>query len=238
GLLYLLFWFGLSFWVVLLRSSSNVNAVALLSLWLLLVVLLPAMVNNRVTQQYPVPEAFTAMIQQRDGYHQKWDTNKRATMVSFYDSYPQLEEFGFPTEDGFTWHWYYAMQHLGDKESSTESAAMLAKIQERERLSSRWAQWIPSMHTQLAFNAIANTNLMRHLDFLQFIQEFHEETRLHFYPKVFSEAAVSTVNWDQFEPAHFEAPDTTLAWGKQLGPLLVATVIFFGLAAVFVRRLG
>ena len=64
------------------------------------------------------------MIKQRDGYHQKWDTNKRETLVKFYARYPQFESYGFPPEEGFNWMWYYAMQHLGDEESSEESLMM------------------------------------------------------------------------------------------------------------------
>ncbi|PTB92040.1 ABC transporter permease, partial [Marivirga lumbricoides] len=189
AILYQLFWFSLCFCIVTLRRNSNFNAVTLLSCWIVLTIILPSIVNNLVTVNYPVPEALTTMIKQRDGYHEKWDTDKRATLEKFYSSYPQLEKFGYPTDDGFNWHWYYAMQHLGDEESRVESASMENKMIERASVSSSWAQFIPSMHTQMSFNEIAGTNLQNHMSFLKEISRFHEETRLYFYPKLFSEAS-------------------------------------------------
>ncbi|MEM6830805.1 MAG: ABC transporter permease subunit, partial [Bacteroidota bacterium] len=88
---YLIFWFVLSYGVVSLGRNSNFNALTLLALWLCLVILLPAALNNFVNTRHPIPEAFSSMIKQRNGYHQKWDTNKRKTLEAFYARYPQFE---------------------------------------------------------------------------------------------------------------------------------------------------
>ncbi len=234
SLLYLLFWFALSFWVVSLKRNSSFNALTLLSIWLTLVVLLPAALNNLVATQFPVPEALTTIIKQRDGYHQKWDTNKRATMERFYARYPQLESFGYPPEEGFNWIWYYAMQHLGDEESSEESGMMHTKILQREQASRKWAQFIPSLHTQLAFNDIASTSLSNHVSFLQYLSEFHEEVRLHFYPKIFSNVKGTEVDWSQFKPASHQF-DQKIAWYHILLPLIGFIFLFSSLAFVNFR---
>ena len=80
--LYLLFWFVLSFFVICFKQSSGYNALILLSAWLVLLLLLPAGVNAYITGKYPIPEAMSTAIAQRDGYHVKWDTDKRETMKS------------------------------------------------------------------------------------------------------------------------------------------------------------
>jgi len=194
--LYLLFWFALCFLMIAFKQSSNFNATALLSLWLVLV-------NNWVANQYPVPEAFTTFIQQRDGYHQKWDTNKRETVEKFYASYPQFESYGYPEEEGFNWLWYYAMQNLGDEESREQSQLMRTKILERAQTSRAWARWIPTLHTQLLLNDIGGSSLLNYLSFLDYTSAFHEQTRLYFYPKIFSTESAEMVNWDEFKPAYF-----------------------------------
>ena len=231
SLLYLLFWFALSFWVVSLKRNSNFNALTLLSIWLGLVVLLPATINTLITIKYPVPEALSTMIKQRDAYHTKWDTDKRATMDKFYARYPQFESYGYPIEEGFTWLWYYAMQHAGDEESQEESSSMRDKILQREKISRNWAYFIPTMHTQLTFNELAGTNLLNHLDFLGYAQEFHEKTRLYFYPKVFSQVDGREVDWKKFEP-EFRQSDSKIDWIAILLPLLIAIFVFTGLAAI------
>jgi len=227
GLLYLLFWFALSFWIVTLKLRSGFNALLLLSFWLSLVVLLPAIVNNAVTNLYPIPEAFTTMITQRNGYHDKWDESKKGTMEKFYASYPQFENYGYPSEEGFNWPWYYAMQYLGDEESRSESNAMMRKILRREELSHQIARYIPSMHSLLTFNELAGTGLKNHIGFLQKTNSFHESIRLYFYPRIYSNTEVNeVVDWKQFKPSFYKEGDKTFGWFSSIGPLVGSIFLF------------
>ena len=130
--LYLLFWFVLSFFVICFKQSSGYNALILLSAWLVLLLLLPAGVNAYITGKYPIPEAMSTAIAQRDGYHVKWDTDKRETIEKFYQHYPQFESFGYPTE-GFNWLWYYAMQQMGDDDSNAQQEALDKKLTSEKR---------------------------------------------------------------------------------------------------------
>src|SRR5690606_33144368 len=75
AVLYILFWFAVSFLVVVLRRSSSISALLLLSAWVMLCLLIPAIINNYLTVRYPVKEAYSTFIKQRDGYHTKWDKN-------------------------------------------------------------------------------------------------------------------------------------------------------------------
>lgn len=235
GLLYLMFWFALSFWVVSFKRNSSFSALTLLSLWMGLVVLLPATVNSIVTLQYPVPEALTTIIKQRDAYHQKWDSNKRATIEKFYARYPQLESFGYPPEEGFNWLWYYAMQHAGDEESQAESDMMRDKVLTREKVSRNWAYFVPTMHTQLALNELAGTSLGNHIDFLDYAEDFHERTRLFFYPKIFSKVDAREIEWGQFEP-EFRQASLEIEWIPMLLPLVIAMLMFTGLTIINNRK--
>ncbi|MDW7692487.1 DUF3526 domain-containing protein [Flammeovirgaceae bacterium SG7u.111] len=235
SLLYLTFWFALCFWLICLKRNSNFNALALLSIWLVLVVLLPAFINSYITTKHPVPEALSTMIKQRDGTHKKWDSNKKETLEAFYKDYPQFASFGFPPEKGFDWGWYYAMQHLGDVESREDSQAMQQKIRLREEMSKQWAQVIPSMHTQLALNNIAGTGLLDHMDFLSHTNEFHEQTRLYFYPKIFSDKDPESVEWDRFKPEYFQV-NGKMEWIATLFPLVLSIVFFMGLSFVQIRK--
>lgn len=235
GLLYLIFWFTLCFCIICLKYSSNFNALALLSVWLILVVLLPAFINNYITVKHPVPEALSTMIKQRDGYHEKWDTNKKEAMVKFYEEYPQFASYGFPPEEGFHWGWYFAIQHLGDQESRKDSQEMQDKIFQREEISRSWAKFIPSMHTQLALNGFAKTGLVDHMKFVSHTNKFHEDIRLYFYPLIFTNAAPADVNWAQFEPSYF-SPAKPIKWLSSLGPLLMSILVFSVLIIVQIRK--
>ena len=208
AILYTAFWFAFCFWVVSFQRNSSFNALTLVSAWVILAVLLPASVNNYVANLYPVPESLAAMVKQREGYHEKWDMDKKITMGKFYTHYPQFKKYGVPQET-FSWTWYYAMQQMGDDESLTERMAMRAKIKQREN-ASRWlATAIPTMHTQLAFNDIVRTSLSSHLQLLDQTREFHEQLRLYFYPKIFENVPVKSEDWKKFKPEYTRAENTT-----------------------------
>ncbi|MEL7146960.1 MAG: DUF3526 domain-containing protein [Bacteroidota bacterium] len=235
SIFYIVFWFAMSFWIISMKRGSNFNALTLLSIWLMLVIMLPALINNYVTNQYPVPEAFTTMIKQRDGYHKKWDTGKRETMVAFYQDYPQFKHFGFPPEEGFNWTWYYAMQHLGDVESRSESQAMQDKIRQREAMSRTFARFIPSMHMQLSLSDLAGTGLLQHMDFLSYTNEFHERIRLHFYPKIFANELPETIDWSQFLP-EYKRFNGKADWLSALMPLLLAILLLASATIIQFRK--
>lgn len=237
SVLYLFFWFAVSFWVICLQRNSSFNALLLLSSWLVLVVILPSMANSAITTRYPVPEALSTMIEQRDGYHQKWDEEKRESMVSFYETYPQFESYGFPSEKGFNWFWYYAIQFLGDKESQADREQMNKKILKREAVSRQWASVVPPMHLQLFFNDLSGTSLINHLAFLSHIDTFHEETRVFFYPEIYANTAANEVDWDRFQPQVYTNEKASVDRLKGLIPLLFGIAVFIGLTALFSRPL-
>lgn len=225
--LYILFWFALCFFVILLRKSSNTNAITLLASWLVLVVFLPVLVNNYVANTYPVEEAYTMAIKQRDAYHVKWDTDKKATMEKFYQHYPQFEKYELK-ETGFSWLWYYAMQQMGDDESKEEREAMYAKIKNREQLSASIAQFFPPLQVQLSMNAIAQTSLSNHIDFLHETTNFHENIRLQMYPKIFENQPASSVNWENYKPVIFEST-SSYSISKSILSLVLFSLLLIGL---------
>lgn len=229
GVCYILFWFTICFLVVVFKQNSSLNALAMLSLWLGLAILLPAGINSYLSNKYPVPEALDTMIKQRDGYHKRWDTDRNETVKSFYAHYPQFAKYGMPPEEGSNWLWYYAMQQMGDDESLEESTAMRTKLIQREKASQTIAYAIPTMHMQLAFNRLAGTGSSDHLAFLDKTDVFHERMRLYFYPKIFENAAVFDENWEEFQPEFIEK-NHRVNWISLLLPLVLST----GLVMIFV----
>jgi len=233
---YVAFWFALCFFVINFRKNSGFNALLLLSIWLVLLILLPAGINAYITNKYPVPEALSTMISQRDGYHTKWDTDKKETLQKFYNHYPQFQEFGYPTE-GFNWTWYYAMQQMGDDDSAKDTEALWQKMAERETASKQLSAFLPNMHLQLAFNELAGTSLDQHLNFLDATGNFHEELRLFFYPEIFKEVSADTIDWKQFEPEYFERNINHGNWGILL-PLVLASILMFISCVVVAKKLS
>ena len=233
SLLYITFWLALSFWLATFRKTSGYNVLTLLAVWVGLTFLLPASVNNLVATLYPVPESLSAMVKQRDGYHEKFDMEKKVTMDKFYTHYPQFAKYGVPGE-AFGWLWYYAMQQMGDDESLTESQAMRSKMLQRGETSRAMAFAIPTLHAQIQFNDLAQTSLDDYMRLLDSANTFHERTRLYFYPKIFENDSVRGVDWTQFKPEYL-SPRRNVNWFTMTSPLAIITVALFGWS---IRRRG
>lgn len=221
--LYIIFWFSVCFFVVLLKKTSNTNAIILLTTWLVLIVFLPVLINNYITNKYPVAEAFTMTIKQRDEYHKRWDTDKNETMRKFYNHYPQFSKYKLQKE-GFSWLWYYAMQQMGDDESLAERKEMYEKIKSREKLSRKIAQFFPPLQVQLSVNEIAKTSLTQQIDFLNATTKFHENMRLNFYPKIFDGVTTQSINWEKYKAEFYKSLGSTSLL-KNTIPIIITIMV-------------
>jgi len=234
SVLYLLFWFAVCFWITSLHRSSSFNAMALVMIWMGLLIVWPAAVNNSIENRYPVPEAMNTMVKQRKAYHEKWDMDKQVTMDRFYAHYPQFKTYGLPDES-FSWLWYYAMQQMGDDESAEQSAALREKLLQREVTSRHIAWLVPTLHTQLYLNELAQSGLGNQLRFLDAVNGFHEKKRLSFYPKIFGKAPVRATNWAAIRVETFADPVPT-RYAELFMPLVFFGLLFGGLGWIGLKQ--
>jgi ABC-2 type transport system permease protein len=226
SVLYILFWFSVCFFIVSLEKNSNFNAVILLTIWLFLIIILPAGINTYIINKYKVPEALELTLTQRNAYHEKWDMDKQETLDKFYKHYPQFKHYPLP-ETEFSWLWYYAMQQMGDDESAVQSKELESKLEQRNTTSEWIAQFIPTLHTQIQLNEIAKSDLRNQLLFLRETKQFHEKLRLHFYPKIFDNALVDQQKWNNFKVEMFHDKSET-SYVKAFLPLLVFNLLLIG----------
>lgn len=207
GWLYLLFWFVLCRWIILFRKSSAQNALILLIVWVAMNFIIPMGCNLLIQKSYPVQESLKAVMEQREGYHNKWDEPKQPTMEKFYKAYHQYRKFTVAENDTFTWTWYYAMQHMGDVEASQSAFLYREKMDKRNRAAVFLGYLLPNIHTQLTENLLAQTGMDNHLQFGTELQKFHERKRLFFYPLIFSDQNAESVKWDTQTVERFTKPE-------------------------------
>lgn len=225
-MLYLAFWFGISFLFISFNKSSNFNASGLIAVWVLLCILIPASVNLFLTQKFPVPEALQNVINQREGYHEKWDKAKEVTMKPFYEHYPQLRKYPFPEEKTFSWYWYYAMQQMGDDQALESKKAIEHKLQSRQNFTKIVALFFPSIQTQIGINELAGSDLNAHLNFQNAVRKYHEQIRLHFYPSIFQEKTVKSTNILDYKLQKYTQKQDHTAWLNLFSILMLATITF------------
>ncbi|MBP2617809.1 DUF3526 domain-containing protein [Chryseobacterium jejuense] len=208
GWLYILFWFALCRWIISFRKSSAQNTLILLIAWVSINFIIPMSSNILIQRIYPVHESLKAVMEQRDGYHNKWDEAKRPTMEMFYKAYPQYKNFTVEENDAFTWTWYYAMQHMGDMESSKSSEQYTQKMQKRNQAATYLGYIFPNLHTQIVESHLAKTDMNNQLQYASALRKFHEEKRLSFYPLIFSGKNTDSINWEQQAIQTFSASES------------------------------
>ncbi|SDM70235.1 ABC-2 type transport system permease protein [Catalinimonas alkaloidigena] len=235
AVLYVLGWFGLSFWVASLYRDSRTNAAWLVSLWVLLLILLPAAANQWILMRSPLPDALETTLEQRKGYHEKWDFPQGVTMTKFYARYPQFKKYPLADTTAFNWPWYYAMQHMGDEAAATTSDAFQQKVTQRLKDSQQLSWWIPPLHTQFYLTALARTGLDNQLRFLENTTQFHERLRLFFYPQLFTNQSTNSVRWEEL-PVETFVDRAPLAYGAMFLPPLLFLLAGIGLGVLNFQR--
>ena len=232
---YLAFWFAVSFFIISLAKSSNFNASALVAVWVLICIVIPASLNLFLTRKYPMPEALQHVINQREGYHEKWDMAKEVTMKPFFEHYPQLKQYPFPQEKTFSWFWYYAMQQMGDDQAVASRRAIENKLAARQRFTNTFAFFFPTIQTQLGINNMAGSDLNAHLDFQQAVRKYHEQIRLHFYPGIFLNKAVDSTDIKDYKLEKYSPQQRPSVWVNLLS-ISILTVILIGTTAFNFKR--
>jgi len=234
-LLYLSFWFAVSFFFISLGKSSNFNASALIAVWVLLCIVIPASFNLFLTRKYPVPEALQNVINQREGYHEKWDMAKDVTMKPFFKHYPQLKKYPFPEKKTFSWYWYYAMQQMGDDQALASRLDIEKKLASRQDFTDIFAFFLPAIQTQLGLNKMAGSDLATHLEFQQAVRKYHEQIRLHFYPAIFLNRDVNDTDIKDYKLEKYNRQQIPHVWINMLSVSLL-TMVMIGATALNLKR--
>lgn len=191
---YISFWFLVVLGIVSLAKNSNFNAVSLLSIWIFMVILIPAFANVVISNRIPLPEALSTTVTQREAYHEKWDMPKSTVMVPFYNDYPQYSHYSLP-EDKFTYAWYYAMMYAADKEAEQSSEVLFEKLEKRYTAGKTLGYFLPSLLLQNKFNEVAKTDLNDHIHYLKSVKNFHRNISEFFYPYVFELTLPKDIEW-------------------------------------------
>jgi ABC-2 type transport system permease protein len=224
SVLYISFWFALGWLIASFHKGSSQNALTALLLWVMLTLVVPALINALTVNLYPVPEAFSTVLESRDGYHNQWDEPKEPTIARFHKHYPQFSQYQHPKDKDYSWLWYYAMQQMGDDHAAEQAQSFQEKLRKRNAFSSRAGMFFPTIHTQLSLNNLSLSDMENYQHFMDRLEAFHEQKRLYFYPKIFTDSPVSDENWKAFGLEYFNE-ETTIHWVTLLLPLLAISVL-------------
>jgi ABC-2 type transport system permease protein len=184
---YLLFWAMLCLWIGSRGWSSVTNAATLAASWLVLTLILPALANLAINAAIPVRQGVELTLEQREKIHGGWDKPRAETMQAFYKFHPEWKDAVIP-ETGFSYKWYHAFQHLGDRAAAPQAAAYRAGLEGRDDWSARVGVALPAVGVQTVLHRLAQTDLKAGLAYQERVRAYHEKLRRFYYPYIFNEA--------------------------------------------------
>ena len=93
--------------------------------------------------------------------------------------------------------------------------------------------FVPTIHMQFSMNTLCKTDMRNYLLYIAALEQFHEEKRLSFYPKIFNEIPIKNERWDAYKLEYFQ-DDRAIEWI----PLLPMIIICFSLLLLARWRLN
>ena len=183
---------GLAAW----RQAAEVILAALIAVWILLGVVVPAAGRMAIDRIVPVPSGADIIMTQREAVNDAWDLPKEVTMRAFVERHPQWAALS-DIQRPFEWKWYYAFQQVGDQKTEALSGALWSGRLERERLAGRLALVAPPVLLERSLQRLAGTDVRSAMAYETKLRAFHAALRAFHYPKLFRDEA--------FDPAALAA---------------------------------
>ncbi len=191
---HIVFWTLLIVWYtsnkMALKQNSTQVASALLSVWLMVSVLIPATTDVAIDKMVTSPNGGDILLVQREAVNDAWDLPDSVTWDAFLATHPQWKNY---TDMGLTfeWKWYYAFQQVGDQKASELSEKYRQATLEKDTLASRLALLSPPMLTQRLMSSLAETDTQAAMQYEQNIRAYHNSLRHFYYPLMFTRAEFS-----------------------------------------------
>lgn len=177
------FWTALVSIVAMRSWSAAAIAAALIAVWLMLNVLLPALVQNLLIPTVEGPAGADISLVQREAVNDAWDLPKSATMDPFTRLFPEFEikEKLKP----FDWRWYFAFQHMGDIAAGELSREYREAIGKRDEIGALTAWVSPALAIQRHLQRLAHTDIRAQLAYDAAIRRYHRSLQAFYWPLIF-----------------------------------------------------
>lgn len=183
ALLYLTFWMTVTVLIERLHWRSTANAGALVTCWLVLTLLIPALANLGINGAVQVQPGVDLALAHRQKVHAAWEIPREQTLAAFYRRNPHWSKS--PAPRGFDDKWYFAFHEVADQSVYPAARAYEARLLKRNDLARYLGYMIPAVGLQVRMHRLAETDLLAQLAYQQRIRVFHKRIREFYYGYMF-----------------------------------------------------
>lgn len=230
---YGLLWFGLAVFVNSLNLASATNGVVMANLWLILLIVVPAVINLTATTLYPAPSRVALTTELREAALEAEERAADAREQYFFD-HPDMASGDVDQEVFFR---EVAASEEDIAQSIQSELDAFVEQAERQSVLSRKLNYLsPALLADQAFAALAATDRASHEHFRIRVFAFHDEWRQFFLGPLRAEAALTTADWQRLP--RFEHEPQPLAERSQrvlMPTLVILLFLFISLAFAYTR---
>jgi len=221
---YILFWFTLASLVNIKINDSSKNAFVLIGGWLLIVMILPATINQIGSTIYPTPSRLKMINEIR------WTKKINAKMQdvildNFLKDHPELAQENGEEDFGF-WHNYFASEKVMEEKTAPLLEKYDLQLQKQQNLIRTFKYLSPAILMQQSLNTIAGTSERHYNTYKKQVFEFSNTWRAYFIPMVFNKEKFTTQDYKKLPQFVYENKVPNYTWFNTCIILLMSGLIF------------
>lgn len=222
---YNLFWFVLSAVVNIKVNNSAKNALSLIGLWLCIVLVIPATINQIGASLYPVPSRLK-MINEIRSTKKENESRQNEIMGEYLRNHPEYASETHQKNLGF-WHNYFASEKVMEEKTKPildQYQTQLKKQQELIRVSEFL---FPAILLQQSLNTIAGSSEKHYNDYKKQVFEFSNRWRNYLVPMLFKNQKFKVKDYAEMPKFNYENRIKNKSWSNTLILILITTTLFF-----------
>jgi ABC-2 type transport system permease protein len=229
-------WFGVALLVNALVRTSAAAAVASVSVWLVLVVLAPVLVNLIAQSRYPAPSrvAFISLVR---SVTNEANAVSDKLMSKYLVDHPELATGGGVDMSDF-WTRSLTVQDTIEKTLAPHYAAFEEQLAQQQRVVSAARVVTPALIMQTALEELAGTGLPRWQAFRQQTLAFHQQWQGFFVPRQIQQQKLSASDVEAVPTFAFVEPPAAEVTGRVVQSMLWLLALGAVLWGAGVWRLG
>ncbi|MBD0825486.1 DUF3526 domain-containing protein [Aestuariibaculum marinum] len=220
---YIFFWFVLAFVINIKINNSAKNALALIGLWLLIVLVLPATINQIGNSIYPTPSRLK-MINEIRLIKKENEEKQNEIMSEYLRIHPELAQENDDLKLGF-WHNYFASEKVMEEKTKPLLAEYDQQLQKQQDLISRFKFVSPAIMMQQALNKLAGTSEQHYNDYKKQVFEFSTTWRNYLVPMLFKNEKITKAKFNKLPKFEYQNRISSDVWINFLGIFLMCPII-------------
>jgi len=183
SVVYVSFWYALLYAIISFNKSSSINALVLVSSWVLFLLFIPAMVNYFIQIKYPENERLSMIQADRSGDYKIWELTRKIKIDSFYAMLPQYKTA--PVTDTNTVD-FPAYMEISQRSNNAEGAKYDSLIVQRLDAALTANLTNPVFATQYSYNQIAQSEINHFVQFSKSVAAYQQKRRYFIFDNMLS----------------------------------------------------